>query len=99
MSKRPTQTPDRERPAATRLPSRRQLLRKIVLLGTRLVVTRAAPASAVKTTACEEVKIEEESQVMLEIMHLIKIRAVQNNVYGSVDARRHPQLVDTRCYP
>ncbi len=70
-------------------PSRQQLLRKVLILGTSLVVTRAAPAiaapaSAVKTTARQEVKIEEENQLMPEIMHLIKIRAAQNAVYRAV---------------
>lgn len=69
--------------------SRRQLLRKIVLLGTSLVVARAtpasaAPASAVKTTARQQVKTEKENQLMPEILHLIKIRAAQDKVYRAV---------------
>src|SRR5262249_36754676 len=69
-------------------PSRRQLLRKTLMLGTSLVVARAAPAiaapvSAVKTTARQEVE-SEENRLMPEIMHLIKIRASQDKVYEAV---------------
>src|SRR5215813_14566285 len=70
-------------------PSRRQLLRKTLVLGTSLVVARAAPAiaapvSAVKTTARQEVESEKENRLMPEIMHLIKIRAAQDRVYQAV---------------
>jgi uncharacterized protein YndB with AHSA1/START domain len=69
-------------------PSRRQLLQKILLLGTSLAAARAAPAiaapaSAEKTTARQEVKTEE-NQLMSEILHLIKIRAAQDKVYQAV---------------
>jgi hypothetical protein len=68
--------------------SRRQLLRKALILGTSVVVTRAAPAiaapaSAVKTTTRHGVEIEE-NPLMPEIMHLIKIRAAQDNAYQAV---------------
>ncbi len=70
-------------------PSRRQLLRNTLILGTSAVVARAAPAiaapaSAVKTAARQEVKLEDESQPMREIMHLIKIRAAQDKAYEAV---------------
>ena len=70
-------------------PSRRQLLRKSLVLGVSLVVARAAPAiaasgSAAWTAARQEVKFEEENQLMPEIMHLIKIRAAQGKVYQTV---------------
>jgi uncharacterized protein YndB with AHSA1/START domain len=70
-------------------PSRRQLLRKSLVLGVGLVVARAAPAiaapaSAAGTAAHQEVKFEEENQLMSEIMHLIKIRAAQDKVYQTV---------------
>jgi uncharacterized protein YndB with AHSA1/START domain len=76
-------------PSALCRSARRQLLQKILVLGTGLVVARAAsaiaaPASAVKTTARQDVKIEEENQLMPEIMHLIKIRAAQDKVYQAV---------------
>jgi len=70
-------------------PSRRQLLGKSLVLGVGLVVARAAPAiaapaSAAGTAARQEVKFEEENQLMPEIMHLIKIRAAQDKVYQTV---------------
>ena len=39
---------------------------------------------AVKTTARQDVDIEEENRLMPEIMHLIKIRAAQDSVYQAV---------------
>jgi len=71
------------------MPSRRQLVRKILMLGTSLVVARSAraiatPEPAMKSTARHEVKIEEENQFMPEILHLIKIRAAQDKVYQAV---------------
>src|SRR6516165_4045534 len=68
--------------------SRRQLLQKILTLGTSLVVARAvpaiaAPASTLKTTARQQIKTEEKP-LMPEIMHLIKIRASQDKVYQAV---------------
>jgi uncharacterized protein YndB with AHSA1/START domain len=66
-------------------PSRRQLLRRGLLLGLGLTGARAiaAPASAAGIAAREDMK-EEENQVMPEIMHLIKIRATQDKVYQTV---------------
>jgi uncharacterized protein YndB with AHSA1/START domain len=76
-------------PVRVALPSRRQLLRQTFVMGTGLVVARAvpaiaAPASVVTTAARQDVKTEEASQLMPEIMHLIKIRAPQGKVYQAV---------------
>jgi uncharacterized protein YndB with AHSA1/START domain len=78
-----TIVPERKNVASS---SRRQLLRKTLVLGTSLVVARAAPAVAapVKATARQDVRIEEEQQLMPEIMHLIKIRAAQDKIYQAV---------------
>jgi uncharacterized protein YndB with AHSA1/START domain len=70
-------------------PSRRQLLRKTFICGTSLVVARAAPAIAIpasgaKATARQDVKSQEDYQLMPEIMHLIKIRAAQDKIYQAV---------------
>ncbi len=71
-------------------PSRRQLLRETLVLGTSLVVARAAPAmaapaSAAKTAAAgQEMETQKDSQPMTEILHLIKIRAAQDKVYQAV---------------
>lgn len=69
-------------------PSRRQLIRKTLVLGASLVVARAvpaiaAPAPAVETAARQEVKTGE-NRLMPEIAHLIKIRAAQDKVYQAV---------------
>lgn len=61
-------------------PSRRQLLRKTLVLGTSLMVARAVPAIAAPAS---EVKTEE-NRLMPEIAHLIKIRAAQDKVYQAV---------------
>src|SRR5260370_11466521 len=71
------------------MPSRRQLVRKILMLGTSLVVARptraiAAPGPVMKSTARQEVKIDEENRLMPEIMHLIKIGAPQDKVNQAV---------------
>lgn len=60
-------------------PSRRQLLRKALILAMGLAVARA-----VETKASQEIQIEEKDQPMPEIMHLIKIRAAQDRVYQAV---------------
>ncbi len=60
-------------------PSRRQLLRKALILAMGLAVARA-----VETKASQEIQIEEKDQPMPEIMHLIKIRAAQDRVYRAV---------------
>src|SRR5690349_18779223 len=67
-------------------PSRRQLLRKILVLGTSLAVVPAiaAPASAVRISASQDTRIGKENQRMPEIMHLIKIRAAQDKVYQAL---------------
>jgi uncharacterized protein YndB with AHSA1/START domain len=71
--------------------TRRQLLRKSVVLGAALAVAPvaravAAPALIAWTAARQEVKFEErrEHQLMPEIMHLIQIRAAQDKVYQAV---------------
>ena len=69
--------------------TRRQLLRKSLVLGGGLVVARAAPAivapaSAAGTAARQEDKFEKENQLMPEILHLIKIRAAQDKVFQAV---------------
>jgi uncharacterized protein YndB with AHSA1/START domain len=89
MSKRPMLTEEGERLAETRLPSRRQLLRKCLVWGSSLMIARVAPAiavpaSPVKTTAREELNMAQENPLMPEIMHLIKIRATQDKVYQAV---------------
>jgi uncharacterized protein YndB with AHSA1/START domain len=66
-------------------PMRRQLLRESLMWGASLAVVpvgRVAAASA--SAARQEVKLEEENQLMPEIMHLIKIRAGQDKVYQTV---------------
>src|SRR5262249_57160927 len=71
--------------------TRRQLLRKGLLLGAGLAVAPvaravAAPASSAEAAARQEVKFEEkrETQPMPEIMHLIKVRAAQDKVYQAL---------------
>ena len=69
-------------------PSRRQLLRNTLILGTSVVVTRAAPAIAARASAVNTITRHggaiEETPLMPEIMHLIKIRAAQDNAYQAV---------------
>ena len=71
--------------------TRRQLLRKGLLLGAGLAVAPvarsvAAPASSTEAAARREVKFGEkrENQPMPEIMHLIKVRAAQDKVYQAL---------------
>ena len=68
-------------------PTRRQLLRKSLMFGATLAVVpigRVIAAPAMGSAARQEVKLEEENQLMPEIMHLIKIRAGEDKVYQTV---------------
>lgn len=71
--------------------TRRQLLRRSLLLGTSLALAAvspsvAAPASSTGAAARLEITFteEQENEPMPEIMHLIKIRAAQDKVYQAL---------------
>jgi len=69
--------------------SRRQLLRKSLVLGVGLAVARitraiAAPAPVIQLGVRHALKLGKEDQLMPAIMHLIKVRAAQDEVYRAV---------------
>ena len=69
--------------------SRRQLLRKSLVIGVGLAVARitraiAAPAPVIQLGVRHALKVGEEDQLMPVIMHLIKVGAAQDKVYRAV---------------